>query len=113
MVASPAGEKGTQLIELGSETEECSKTSNVVVEHNLIENIESNDGEIISIKMTAASVRFNTIKNSSGFISSRSGSAHTITGNYIFGNGKLNSGGIAAASRDSVITNNYITMVRI
>jgi nitrogen regulatory protein PII len=76
-----------------------------VVEHNLFVNC-SGEAEMISMKSSANTFRYNTVRNSAGNISLRAGRHNTVYGNYVFGTG--NQGGIRMYEDDHKIFNNYI-----
>jgi poly(beta-D-mannuronate) lyase len=103
---SAGGGNGRETIRLGccGATFDYHDTGNVV-EHNLLVNC-SGEAEIISIKSSANTVRYNTIRNSSGNLSLRAGRHNTIYGNWVFGTG--NQGGIRMYEDDHKIFNNYI-----
>jgi len=84
---SPSGGNGRETIRLGccGATFDYHDTGNIV-EHNLLVNC-SGEAEIISIKSSANTVRYNTIRNSSGNLSLRAGRHNIIYGNFIFGTG--------------------------
>jgi poly(beta-D-mannuronate) lyase len=73
-----------------------------VVEQNLFTNCQSGS-EIISIKSSNATVRYNTFRRSQGDIDIRAGRRDSIYGNYVFG-----SGGVRLYEDDHRIFNNYI-----
>jgi hypothetical protein len=103
---SPSGGNGRETIRLGccGATFDYHDTGNIV-EHNLLVNC-SGEAEIISIKSSSNTVRYNTIRSSSGTLTLRAGNKNTIYGNFVFGNGK--GGGIRMYENDHKIFNNYI-----
>src|SRR6185436_18960260 len=103
---SPAGGNGRETIRLGccGATFDYHDTGNIV-EHNLMVNC-SGEAEMISIKSSANTFRYNTIRNSAGNISLRAGRHNIIYGNWVFGTG--NQGGIRMYEDDHKIYNNYI-----
>src|SRR6185369_2566328 len=78
-----------------------------VVEYNLFLNCDS-DEEIISVKTSAAIVRYNTIRASHGMTSIRSGLHNQIIGNYILDDGKTSADGIKLYEDDHLIYDNYV-----
>jgi hypothetical protein len=100
------GGNGRETVRLGccGATFDYHDTFNVV-EHNLFVNC-SGEAEMISIKSSANTFRYNTVRNSAGNISLRAGRHNTIYGNYVFGTG--NQGGIRMYEDDHKIFNNYI-----
>jgi poly(beta-D-mannuronate) lyase len=103
---SPSGGNGRETMRLGccGATFDYHDTGNIV-EHNLLVNC-SGEAEIISIKSSANTVRYNTIRTSSGNLSLRAGRHNIIYGNWVFGTG--NQGGIRMYEDDHKIFNNYI-----
>jgi poly(beta-D-mannuronate) lyase len=103
---SPAGANGRETIRLGccGATFDNHETGNIV-EHNLLVNC-SGEAEMISIKASKNTVRYNTVRNSNGNITLRAGKNNWIYGNYVFGTG--NQGGIRAFDEGHRIFNNYI-----
>ncbi len=78
-----------------------------VVEYNLFESCDG-DPEIISVKASSTTIRYNTIKTSSGLVSLRAGNSSAIHGNFFLQGGKAGAGGIKIYERDHRIFNNYI-----
>jgi poly(beta-D-mannuronate) lyase len=78
------------------------------IESNLFERADGEGAEIISIKSNHNSIRFNTIRESRGGITLRSGYANTVEGNYIFGRGKSGTSGIRVQGPRQRVINNYI-----
>ena len=76
-----------------------------LVEHNLLENC-SGEAEIVSIKSSKNTVRYNTIRRSNGNLTLRAGKNNSIYGNFIFGTG--NQGGIRMFDDGHKIWNNYV-----
>jgi poly(beta-D-mannuronate) lyase len=62
-------------------------------------------GELISVKSSASTFRYNTIRKSGGDVDIRAGRHDIIQGNYIFGPG---GGGIRMYEDDHKIFNNYV-----
>ncbi|MBE1442950.1 chondroitinase-B domain-containing protein [Paenibacillus sp. OAS669] len=79
----------------------------MTVEYNLFENCDG-DAEIVTIKSSNNTVRFNTIKTSSGMLSSRAGNKNSIYGNFMLQGGKSGAGGIKIYEKDHKVYNNYI-----
>ena len=50
----------------------------------------------------------NDLNDCDGMLTLRHGNRNIVDGNFFFGGGKPNSGGIRAIGEDHVITNNYI-----
>jgi poly(beta-D-mannuronate) lyase len=75
------------------------------VEYNLFVNCDG-DAEIISIKSSSNIFRYNTVRTSNGFLSSRAGNNNAFYGNFVLKGGK--SGGIKLNERNHKVYNNYI-----
>ena len=102
------GSNGRETVMLGCCGPEADyhKAKNVV-EHNLFVNCDG-ENEMIGIKSSDNTVRYNTIRRSRGYISLRAGRANRIHSNYILGEGKEGTGGIRLFEDDHVIYNNYV-----
>jgi hypothetical protein len=74
-----------------------------VMEYNLLVNCSS-DAEIVSIKSSSNTVRYNTIRRSNGTLTLRAGRKNTIHGNFLFGPGS----GLRMYEDDHKIYNNYV-----
>jgi poly(beta-D-mannuronate) lyase len=77
--------------------------TNHVIEQNLFTSVRG--GELISIKSSATTFRYNTIRKSGGDVDIRAGRHDSIYGNFIFGPG---GGGIRMYEDDHRIYNNYV-----
>ncbi|SIO54004.1 chondroitinase-B domain-containing protein [Chitinophaga niabensis] len=82
------------------------------IEHNLLEAADGEGLEMISLKSNRNIVRYNTIKNTKGEITLRSGNFNTVEGNFIIGNNKEGSRGIRITGQNHKIINNYIENIR-
>ncbi|THU36934.1 hypothetical protein FAM09_18395 [Niastella caeni] len=82
------------------------------IEYNLFDAADGEGLEMISLKSNRNIVRYNTIKNTKGEITLRSGNFNTIEGNFIFGNNKVGSRGIRLTGQYHSIINNYIENVK-
>ena len=78
------------------------------VEHNLFEECDG-DPEIVSIKTSDATVRYNTFRRSQGTLSVRHGDRTLVEGNVFQGEGREGTGGIRFYGDDHVIVNNVMT----
>ena len=67
---------GYETIRLGLSGSQM-KDGNHIVEHNLFEKCDG-EIEIISIKASSSNVRFNTIRESYGYITMRHGQKHNV-----------------------------------
>ncbi|MGH1364075.1 MAG: chondroitinase-B domain-containing protein [Calditrichia bacterium] len=77
-----------------------------VVEYNLFEDCDG-DPEIVSVKTSDDTVRYNTFRRSQGTLSLRHGNRTTVDGNFFLGENKAGTGGIRVYGDDHVIINNY------
>lgn len=78
-----------------------------VVEYNLFEN-NTGDAEMIAIKGSKNAIRYNTVIECNGTISSRAGNNNEIYGNYILQGEKKGSAGIKIYEKGHKVYNNYI-----
>ncbi|MET0234638.1 MAG: polysaccharide lyase 6 family protein [Kibdelosporangium sp.] len=95
------GANGGESIRLGYSHKQ-SYSANAVVEYNLFEKANG-DPEAISVKSSDNIVRYNTIRDSRGFIVLRHGHRSVVDGNLIFG-----PAGIRFHGDDHRIINNYV-----
>ncbi|MBI5474914.1 MAG: T9SS type A sorting domain-containing protein [Ignavibacteriae bacterium] len=77
------------------------------VELNLFEECNG-EIEIISSKSCGNVYRYNTFVSCQGALTLRHGNRCTVEGNFFFGNGAPNSGGIRIIGEDHTVFNNYI-----
>ena len=78
-----------------------------IVEHNLFEN-NRGDSELISIKTSGSTIRYNTVRNGYGAIVNRAGNGSRIHGNTMLQGGADGSLGIRIHEMDHEVYNNYI-----
>ncbi|HUQ57943.1 polysaccharide lyase 6 family protein [Lentzea sp.] len=95
-----SGDNGGESIRLGYSHKQ-SKPAYAVIEHNLFEKANG-DPEAISVKSSDNTVRFNTIRDSLGYIVLRHGNRTTVEGNVLFGSG------IRFHGNDHKVVNNYV-----
>ncbi|WP_434448849.1 polysaccharide lyase 6 family protein [Lentzea sp. E54] len=95
-----SGANGGESIRLGYSHKQ-SKSAYAVIEHNLFEKANG-DPEAISVKASDNTVRFNTIRDSKGYIVLRHGHRTTVEGNLLFGSG------IRFHGNDHKVFNNYV-----
>lgn len=95
-----SGSNGGESIRLGYSHKQ-SKSAYAVIEHNLFEKANG-DPEAISVKASDNTVRFNTIRDSKGYIVLRHGNRTTVEGNLLF------SSGIRFHGNDHKVFNNYV-----
>jgi hypothetical protein len=98
------GANGGESIRLGYSHKQ-SKSANAIVEHNLFEKADG-DSEAISIKSSDNVVRYNTIRDSKGFLVLRHGNRTLVDGNVLF------QSGIRFHGNDHKIINNYVENTR-
>jgi poly(beta-D-mannuronate) lyase len=80
--------------------------SNSVIEDNLF--IRCNgEAEIISVKSNGNIIRRNTFRACAGSLVLRHGDNNVATGNFFFGEGEKNSGGVRIQGTDQIVANNY------
>ncbi len=74
-----------------------------LIEFNLVENYQGDESEVISIKGSNCTVRYNTIRHADGALSLRHGNGHKVYGNFIF-----NSKGMEITGKNAEVNNNYV-----
>lgn len=98
-------ENGLEAIRVGFSGLSLS-SSFTTIEYNLFENCDG-DPEIISVKTSDTTVRFNTFRASQGAVTARHGNRSNFYGNFFFGANKAGTGGIRVYGDDHRIYNNY------
>lgn len=78
--------------------------TNDIIELNLFSNVKVGSAEMLSIKSSASTFRYNTVLSHGGDVDIRAGKHDYIYGNYILGPG----GGIRMYEDDHKIYNNYV-----
>jgi poly(beta-D-mannuronate) lyase len=99
-----------EAVRIGT-SETHTSDSNSTVEYNYLEKIQG-EAEIISNKSGNNTIRYNTIRESNGSLTTRHGSSTTIEGNVILGDGHPYAGGIRVVDDGHSIFNNYIEGAR-
>ncbi|MES2697413.1 MAG: polysaccharide lyase 6 family protein [Verrucomicrobiota bacterium] len=107
---APLGVNGGETIRVGYSGQSL-WNSRTTVEENLFERCDG-EIEIISSKSCENTYRANTFRECDGMLTLRHGNRNVVDGNFFFGGGKPNSGGIRVIGEDHVITNNYIEGVK-
>lgn len=107
---APLGRNGGEIMRVGY-SYQATYVSRTVVERNLFERCDG-EIEIISSKSGENVYRGNTFRNCDGMLTLRHGDRNVVDGNFFFGEGKPNSGGIRIIGEDHVVTNNYIEGVK-
>jgi len=95
-----SGSNGGESIRLGLSNHQ-SFAAHAVLEYNLFEKADG-DSEAISVKSSDNVVRYNTIRDSRGYIVLRHGNRSTVEGNVLFGSG------IRFHGNDHKIVGNYV-----
>jgi hypothetical protein len=95
-----SGSNGGESIRLGLSNHQ-SYAANAVIEDNLFEKADG-DSEAISVKSSDNVVRYNTIRDSRGYIVLRHGNRSVVEGNLLFGSG------IRFHGNDHKIVSNYV-----
>ncbi|MFB9691135.1 polysaccharide lyase 6 family protein [Amycolatopsis plumensis] len=95
-----SGSNGGESIRLGL-SDRQSYSANALIENNLFEKADG-DSEAISVKSSDNVVRYNTIRDSRGYLVLRHGNRSTVEGNVLFGSG------IRFHGNDHRIVNNYV-----
>ncbi|MEV6243923.1 polysaccharide lyase 6 family protein [Lentzea sp. NPDC051838] len=99
-----SGSNGGESIRLGYSHKQ-SKSAYATIEYNLFEKADG-DSEAISVKSSDNTVRYNTIRDSRGYIVLRHGNRTTVEGNLLFNSG------IRFHGNDHKIYNNYVENTR-
>ncbi|GHG24717.1 MULTISPECIES: polysaccharide lyase 6 family protein [Amycolatopsis] len=95
-----SGSNGGESIRLGL-SDRQSSSANALIENNLFEKADG-DSEAISVKSSDNVVRYNTIRDSRGYLVLRHGDRSTVEGNVLFGSG------IRFHGNDHRIVDNYV-----
>jgi hypothetical protein len=95
-----SGANGGESIRLGYSFKQ-QLSAYAVIEHNMFDKANG-DPEAISVKASDNTVRFNTIRNSKGYIVLRHGNRTTVEGNLLFGSG------VRFHGNDHKVFNNYV-----
>ncbi len=102
----PLGFNGGETIRVGT-SDWSMYDSFTSVEFNLFEECNG-EVEIISSKSCGNVYRYNTFVGCQGALTLRHGNRCTVEGNFFFGNGAPNSGGIRIIGEDHKVFNNYV-----
>jgi poly(beta-D-mannuronate) lyase len=98
--ASQGGKNGAEALQFGLSGFSLS-SSNSIVEYNLFEKCEG-ENELISVKASAVTLRYNTIRNCPAQFTLRHGNKSFVYGNYFF-----NTPGLRIFGDDHLIYSNY------
>lgn len=99
------GSNGGETLRIGTSHHSLSN-SNTLVEDNYFE-MCSGELEIISSKSCQNTFRNNTFYECQGTVTMRHGNETIVENNYLFGNGKPNTGGIRIINETQTVNNNY------
>ena len=99
------GSNGGETLRIGT-SHHSQKNSNTIVEDNYFE-MCSGELEIISSKSCQNTFRNNTFYECQGTVTMRHGNETIVEHNYLFGNGKPNTGGIRIINETQTVNNNY------
>jgi hypothetical protein len=97
---------GAETIKIGSGSRTVLTFAHTVVEYNLFEKCSGED-EIISVKSSGNTIRYNTFLESEGAVVLRYGNACDIYGNFFYGNDKERTGGVRLHGTDHRIFHNH------
>jgi poly(beta-D-mannuronate) lyase len=81
--------------------------ANTLIEYNLFVNCDG-DPEIVSVKSSSNTIRYNTVLTSGGQFSLRAGNNSFVYGNFVKAGGKSGSGGVKVYEKNHTVFNNYI-----
>ncbi len=98
--ASQGGKNGAEALQFGLSGFSLS-SSNSVVEYNLFERCEG-ENELISVKASAVTLRYNTVRDCPAQFTLRHGNKSLVYGNYFF-----NTPGLRIFGDDHIIYSNY------
>ncbi len=102
----PRAENEKEAVRLG--WSDISMSSGFTVfEYNLLEECDG-DPEVVSVKASDMTIRYNTVRRSQGVLSLRHGDRNSMYGNVILGEGRPGTGGIRIYGVDNRVFNNYV-----
>ena len=100
------GQNEWETIRIGTSTNSLSNSSSLV-ESNLFYRCNG-EIEVISVKAGDNTLRYNTFDSCQGMLTLRHGRANRVQGNFFFGQGVADSGGIRIIDSHHVVVNNYL-----
>lgn len=109
-IRPPLGSNGGETIRIGTSTYSM-VDSYSIIEENYFEHCNG-ETEIVSVKSGRNKIINNTFFECEGSIVLRHGNNNEVSGNYILGNGKRNTGGIRIINAGHTIYNNYLSGIR-
>jgi hypothetical protein len=101
-----SGGNGWETIRSGADTLSYG-SSFTLIEHNLFTS-DANDPEIVSLKSSDNTLRYNTLRASKGQFNLRSGNRDIVYGNYVLGDSVSGSMGLRVGGAGHEIFSNYI-----
>lgn len=103
---TPSGSNGAETIRIGAGSRTVLTVAQTIVEYNVFENC-SGESEIISVKSSGNTLRYNLFLESEGALVLRYGNGSEVYGNTFIGNGKAKTAGVRIHGTDHRIFNNY------
>lgn len=97
---------GAETMRIGAGSQTVLTHAHTVVEYNLFERCSGED-EIISVKSSGNTIRYNTFRESEGAVVLRYGNGTEVYGNFFFGNGQERTRGVRIHGTDHLVYNNY------
>ncbi len=101
----PLGQNGGETIRVGDSATSFN-LSRTIVEENLFRSCNG-EIEIISNKSCENIYRHNVFESCEGTLTLRHGNACTVSGNWFFGRGRAQTGGVRIIGEDHLVFNNY------
>jgi poly(beta-D-mannuronate) lyase len=102
----PRAENEKEAVRLG--WSDISMSSGFTVfEWNLLQECDG-DPEVVSVKASDMTIRYNTVRRSQGVMSLRHGDRNSLYGNVVLGEGRPGTGGIRMYGVDNRVFNNYV-----
>ncbi|HHT28331.1 MAG TPA: hypothetical protein GXZ82_13955 [Firmicutes bacterium] len=111
---APLGGNGMEAIVLGGGHPQSAhymadQDAFSVFEYNLLERVDGECAEFISLKSSSNEIRYNTIIDTNGSIYFRAGNRNAVYGNYFLGHNKPGSGGVRIYGEDQKVMHNYFS----
>lgn len=105
---TPSGSNGAETIRIGAGSQTVLTNAYAIVEYNVFDNC-SGESEIISVKSSGNTLRYNLFLESQGGLVLRYGNGSEVYGNTFIGNGKPSTAGVRIHGTDHRVYNNYFT----
>jgi hypothetical protein len=111
---APLGRNGMEAIVLGGGHPQSAhymadQDAFSVFEYNLLERVDGECAEMISLKSSSNEIRYNTFVDTNGSIYFRAGNRNAVYGNYFLGHNKPGSGGVRIYGEDQKVMHNYFS----